>query len=426
MARLSFVVFLLIAASYGNVFGQAARTPFSAFGLGETYGNATASQQGMAGVGVSNPSFLFLNNINPALLVYNGIGGITTFQAGILGEKRTIRDATNADKTTGGNLNYLILGFPIKSGKWTTSIGLLPYTGMNYKFNYSETVPGGNKSVNFLETGNGGINQVAWSHGVSITPKISVGARAAYLYSTIENSFQNSVALDSTVVLFRPDLAQRFYYKGFAFTGAVSVHLDSLLGDDYRFNFGAVYDLQAKLNTDYLQTLVRYNNTGTAISTDTLVEESRGKTKIPAVASVGVSFGRGNTWVFGIDGRFTDYSNFGLYRKELVDAKKGWRVAAGLELTPNPNSLGSYLKVITYRAGVSLEEYPYLVNSKALRDFGTNFGLSLPVARGCSVDLSGRWGNRGNVTDNSITEKYFKLYFGVTFNDRWFIKRRFD
>lgn len=426
MARLSFVVFLLIAVSCGNVFGQAAKTPFSAFGLGETYGNATASQQGMAGVGVSNPSFLFLNNINPALLVYNGINGITTFQAGILGEQRKINDGVNSDKTTGGNLNYMLLGFPIKSGKWVTSVGLLPYSGTNYKFSYSETVPGGTKSVNFTETGSGGINQVAWSHGVTITRKISVGARAAYLYSTIENGFQNSVALDSITVLFKPDLQQRFYYKGFAFTGAVSIHLDSLLGDNYKFNFGAVYDFQAKLNTDYLQTLVRYNGSGSAISTDTLYSESSGRTTIPSVAQVGVSFGKGNTWVFGIDGRFTDYSNLSFYRKPLENAQKGWRVAAGLELTPNPNALSSYLKVITYRAGVSLEEYPYLVNSKALRDFGTNFGLSLPVARGCSVDLSGRWGNRGSLTDNTITEKYFKLYFGVTFNDRWFIKRRFD
>lgn len=424
-ARIVFCIFLLIASISETVFGQAAKTPFSAFGIGESYSTATASQQGMAGVGVSNPSFLFLNNINPALLVFNGLGGITTFQAGILGEQRQLKDANNKAESKGGNLNYLLLGFPIKGGRWVTSIGLMPYSGMNYQFHYSEVLPGGNASVQFLESGTGGINQVAWSHGIKITRKISVGARASYLYSTINNNYTNSVQLDNQVLYFQPAVQQRFYYKGFAFTGAVSVHLDSLLGNNYKFNLGAVYDLKTTLNTDYLQTLVRLQNART-VGSDTISSETHGKTIIPSVLQAGVSFGKGNQWVFAVDGRYTDYTTFGFFGTQKVDTQKGWRVAAGFELTPNPSSLGNYLKVITYRTGVSFEEYPYLVNGNPLRDFGTNFGLSLPVARGCSVDLSGRWGHRGSIDTNTIEEKYFKLYFGVTFNDRWFIKRRFD
>jgi hypothetical protein len=31
------------------------------------------------------------------------------------------------------------------------------------------------------------------------------------------------------------------------------------------------------------------------------------------------------------------------------------------------------------------------------------------------------------VTQNLLEENYFRVYFGVTFNDRfWFIKRKFD
>lgn len=426
MARITCCVVLLIACC-ANVFGQAARTPFSSFGIGEYYGNAPAHSQGMAGVGISNPQYLYLNNLNPALLVFNGLGGITTFQAGILGEKRTVQDAINKNTSMGGNLNYLLLGFPIKGGRWVTSIGLMPYSAMNYNFVYSESLPGRTDSVRFQETGSGGLNQVAWSHGVAINKKISVGARASYLYSTIEKSAANTVKLENQIYQFTPDIHERYYYRGFAFTGAVSVHLDSLFNDkskNYRLNFGAVYDFKAKIGTDYLQTLVR-NSTSTT-SADTLTSDAHGKTTLPSVMSAGVSFGRANQWVIAIDGRFTDFSTFGFMENQATATTKGWRVAAGFELTPNPNSLSSYLKVITYRTGVSLEEYPYLVNGNSLRDFGTNFGLSLPVARGCSVDLSGRWGKRGDIATNTIEEKYFKVYFGVTFNDRWFIKRRFD
>jgi hypothetical protein len=408
------------------VFGQAARSPFSSFGIGEYYGNAPAHSQGMAGVGISNPQYLFLNNLNPALLVFNGINGVTTFQAGILGEKREVKDALNKDKSMGGNLNYLLLGFPLKSGKWVTSIGLMPYSGMNYRFFYKEVLDA-EDTVYFRETGNGGLNQVAWSHGVAINRKVSVGARASYLYSTIENSYTNTVLLENQVVQFTPAVTQRFYYRGFAFTGAVSVHLDSLFANknkNYRLNFGAVYDFKSTLNTDYLQTLSR-SASGSTVSDDSL-RTATGKTVIPSIASVGVSFGKGSQWVIAVDARYTDFTKFGFFETQQTPTQKGWRIAGGFEITPNPSSLSNYLKVITYRTGVSLEEYPYLVNGNPLRDFGTNFGLSLPVARGCSVDLSGRWGKRGTIEANTIEEKYFKLYFGVTFNDRWFIKRRFD
>jgi len=61
-----------------------------------------------------------------------------------------------------------------------------------------------------------------------------------------------------------------------------------------------------------------------------------------------------------------------------------------------------------------------------VNDFGINFGLSMPVSRFSSLDLAFKIGKRGNLLENTIEENYFKIYFGVTFNDQWFIKRRFD
>jgi hypothetical protein len=101
-------------------------------------------------------------------------------------------------------------------------------------------------------------------------------------------------------------------------------------------------------------------------------------------------------------------------------------MAIGGEFTPYSASPGSYLKRITYRTGVSLDHYPYLVNSSTLKDFGINFGLSLPVGRISSLDIGVKVGKRGSLGLNKIEENYFKLYFGMTFNDQWFIKRKFD
>jgi hypothetical protein len=65
------------------------------------------------------------------------------------------------------------------------------------------------------------------------------------------------------------------------------------------------------------------------------------------------------------------------------------------------------------------------VNGNNVSDFGINFGLSIPAGRS-SIDLGLRTGRRGNVSDNQLSEQYWKLYLGLSLNDQWFIKRKFD
>jgi hypothetical protein len=93
-----------------------------------------------------------------------------------------------------------------------------------------------------------------------------------------------------------------------------------------------------------------------------------------------------------------------------------------------------YLKRVTYRVGLSYEQTPFqvdlndnpdLYDYRAVKDVGINFGLSLPAGRS-SLDLAFRYGKRGNKTDTLLAEDYFRIYFGITFNDTWFIKRKFD
>jgi hypothetical protein len=66
------------------------------------------------------------------------------------------------------------------------------------------------------------------------------------------------------------------------------------------------------------------------------------------------------------------------------------------------------------------------VAGNQVNDFGVNFGVSLPVARISTIDFSLKIGSRGSIVKNTIEENYFKIYLGMTFNDNWFIKRKFD
>src|SRR5688500_14070815 len=106
------VAVILFAA---KVWGQAAPSPFTDFGIGEAYGNQLIHNQGSGGLGVCHPQFWFLNNQNPALLVYNLL---TVFEVGSIYESRTIKGESLNEKNKGGNFGYLAAAFPVKVNKW--------------------------------------------------------------------------------------------------------------------------------------------------------------------------------------------------------------------------------------------------------------------------------------------------------------------
>lgn len=418
--RSAFICLTLLALSALS-FGQAARSPFSSYGLGEQYGTALAQSQGMGGVGFSNPGFLYISNQNPALLVYNRL---TTFQAGIIGEQRSQESDSVSEKSGSGNLNYMVLAIPVKPGWWTTSFGLMPYTRLNYLLNYKEPIPGTSEYADIVEEGTGGVNQFYWSNGVSLNPDFSLGLKIAYLFSSTESSYSN-LLVDSQVPL-SARINDRTFISSFVFTPALHVHLDSVGAKNHRLNFGIVYDLQANLNAKFNRRIERWNIAGLLDST-TVISNQPGTITMPGNLMVGMSFSPYPfKWTAAMDASYADYSSYRDLEGKNRYGSNSWRIAGGFEYTPDRNSLSNYLKRMTYRTGVSIENYPFLANGNTVKDFGITFGVSCPVNRISSLDLAVKWGKKGDKALNSIEENYFKIYFGITFNDQWFIKRRFD
>lgn len=403
--------------------GQAAKSPFSAFGLGEYFGNALTHNQGMGGVGVSTPDYWHLNNQNPALLVYNSL---TVFEAGYIGEKRTVKGTGPKEKSGSGNLNYLAMGFPVKRAKWSMGLGLMPYTNVNYRINSVAPIEGSTNTVNVTESGSGGINQFYMSNGVVINSDWSVGLKTTYFFSSIINEFNTTLTETPQLLQISTNIFDRQSFQGFGFSAGVSYHKDSLFSKkNYQINVGAVYDFKANIDTEFFERFER-RNLGGIIDSVTLINNIPGTTTLPASFSIGASLSRGLQWTVGADYTVLDFSQFRDFNGNNINTKDGWQLALGGKITPDPRSVTSYLKRVTYRTGLSLAELPFLINGNTVKDFGINFGLSLPVSRVSSLDFAVKFGKRGDSQKNTLEENYFKLYFGMTFNDQWFVKRRFD
>lgn len=384
-----------------------------------------AHNQGMAGVGISNPQYWYLNNINPALLVYNNF---TVLEGGVTGERRTIKGSSGpSEQNTGGNINYLAMGFPIKPGKWTASVGLMPYSYVNYQIGYTQNIIGSSGTVDVTETGSGGLNQAFFSNGFRLYKNLSAGVKFIYLFSAIEQEFKNTLVSGSQPAPIIPGIRESSYFRDVNFSTGLAYHIDSIGKKNYyHLNFGLTYDLKSNLNTEFLQQVRRYNSTSGILTDSVTIFTSLGNTQLPQIIGGGISFGRPGYWMVGTDVTYSKYSQYRDFRNNARNGADVWRYAIGAEVTPNPSAIGSYLKRVTYRTGVSVEDMPYLINGNRIRDFGINFGFSLPVGRFSSLDLGAKVGKRGDLQTTVVEENYFKVYFGVTFNDQWFIKRKFD
>ncbi len=413
------------------LFGQAVRSPFSTYGIGDIYGDYLIQNQGMGGMGVSQPQYWYINNQNPALLVYNLN---TVFQAGLVGESKKVIGADGNEKGLGGNLNYLATAFPVKPitrnpyrTRWSTAVGLMPYSTVNYNLAYIERAIDGagdlQDSVAIIESGSGGLNQFYWSNGVTIAKNLSVGIKAAYVFGPLETSYQNQfINRDTQAPNFFTEVKEKTSVKDFKFTFGISY--GDTLRKNYGYQIGATYSPVARLNASRRAEVLRFiPGRPVAIEGDTLFSRG-GSMRIPGSLTVGVSYYRINRWLIGTEFNYQDWSTFESVVQDDEGLGENWRVALGGELTPDPYD-DNLLKRMTYRLGVNYEKYPFIVNGNQVNDFGINFGFSIPANRS-SLDMAFKVGKRGDRGENIFEETYFKVYFGVTFNDKWFIQRKFD
>jgi hypothetical protein len=352
---------------------------------------------------------------------------VTSFQGGMQLEKKTLSDGTNSQSFQNGNMDYLVVAFPVKTNRWSTSIGLVPYSNVNFNLSYQDYANGTYQLVSYSETGKGGLNQFYWANGVKVNKYLSLGAKASYIFGSnvIQDYSFNPLAVANG------GLYTQDSFNGVNFTGGAQLHFDSLFGTKQFLNLGAVGSLGSNISAQHITKIQSVSTAGRIVDSLTLSNQY-GKMHLPYNYGFGVSFGRTNIWTAGWDFTYLDYSKFDYrtnddVRRFLGTPTVGYRTGVGFEITPQIDDFTNYLKRITYRIGASYEQAPMLVNSNYLIDKGATFGVSLPVNNISTIDIGVKVGKRGVVSQNLLEENYFRIYFGVTFNDRfWFIKRKFD
>lgn len=396
---------------------QGTSSPYSYYGIGDVRYKGTAEMRSMAGIAVEQDS-IHLNMDNPAS--YANLK-LTTFSLGGSYNTTKMKSGSVTEDATRTTLDYLAVGLPL--GKLGVGFGLIPYSSVGYQI---QSLSSADAGVNSRYDGSGGLNKAFIGAAYKISPKFSLGADVNYNFGTIENSglvFVNDVPV-----------------------GTRQLNNSKLSGVD--FSVGAMYQtklykkislftsLSYKLESDLTSnntssvSIVNYNSDFNFSTVDDGDEVSDTRIlTLPSKISAGLGIGEARKWLVGVQAVAGSVGNLvnSYNQSNAVSYEKSMKYSLGGYFVPNYNSFSSYAKRIVYRAGLKYEKTGLIVNSESINDMGFTLGLGLPITGSFSnINFGFEMGKRGTTNAGLIQENYANFSVGLSLNDRWFEKRKFQ
>jgi len=198
-------------------------------------------------------------------------------------------------------------------------------------------------------------------------------------------------------------------------------------------------DLNAKQDID--RSTFFYNSIGSMSTIDSVYSQRniKGSIHLPSSYAAGVTIrktaqgprGYFEMWSLGAEYTSTKWSQYRFY-DQTDKVTDDWMFKLGAQFSPNPSSGKSVWSAVNYRVGFFTGKDYVNPDGNGLKVIGGSMGCGLPIRKWNSysnqfaiVNTSLQFGKRGSNVNN-ITEGFFKLSFGLSLSDIWFIKRRYD
>ena len=414
----NFAVSVCLLFSLINFAQEGTSSPYSFYGIGDVKFKGTAENRAMGGLTII-PDSIHLNIQNPAS--YSSLR-YTTLSLGGSFSSTTFETETQQEEAQRISLDYFAIGLPM--GKFAAAFGLMPYSSVGYKVR-TEAIVGGLSSEQQFK-GTGGINRAFIGASYQITPKFSFGADIAYNFGRIETT---SVQKVDDVQLATREISTSDI-GGFSFT--LGLMYKSKMTDKLNFYSGLSYATQGNLNSDNERDLAivqLFATGGQGVVEQISIDATSTTLKIPSRLSFGSGIGEEKKWMVGAEVSFQETSGQGNRFADIgnVEFENAMRYSVGGYFIPKYNSFSSYFNRITYRGGLRHENTGLVVGNKSINDTGFTVGLGLPVGGTFSnINVGFEYGKRGTVYGGLIRETYANVIIGLSLNDRWFVKRKYD
>lgn len=418
MNKLTLLVLLLGILS-GTVMAQNnTNSPYTRYGYGQLSDLGSSNSKAMGGVAYGLRDGEQVNFANPAS--YTAVDSLTfIFDGAVSLQNTNFSNGTLKQNAKNSSFDYITMQFRL--AKWCgMSVGVFPLSNVGYSMSeYREDAGNAANSSSVTYSGEGGLHQAYMGLGLKIFKNLSVGANISYLWGDITRSSSLKFPSDAT----------KFPYQKTLSSDIKSYKLD--LGIQYTQEWGKKNAL----------TLGAVFSPGHDLNNHTMVGEMTGNdvtgstyTSRDSVATFGLPLTWGVGLAYVYDKRLTVGADFMMQQWDKVaylnDADafcSRVKMGVGAEYLPNP--LGrSYLSHVKYRVGAYYSLPYYKINGeRAAKEFGLSAGFALPIPRTRSLlNLTAQYVKTTGSKVSFVDENTLRIVVGVTFNERWFFKRKVD
>jgi hypothetical protein len=364
-----------------------------------------------------------INAANPAS--YTMVDSLTfLFDAGVFLQNTNLSDGQTKQNAGNSGFDYVAMQFRLYQ-KLAMTLGLLPYSTVGYSF--SEGNADDPENIYYKTySGEGGFHQAFLGLGLNVYKGLSVGVNASYFWGDITRQNHIGFAEAGKYEVWRINTVS---VKDFKFD--VGVQYTRSLNKKNNITFGAVFSPKNNLKNDaYLQTQTALKSSGSEYADSNVKTTALNSTYgLPMSMGAGIAYRYDNKLTVAADYTFQKWSDVTMDETAFYDMHK---MAVGLEYLPG--FMGrSYFSHIKYRIGGYLSTPYYKVQDAATKEYyrasgeyGVTAGIALPLPHTRSIlSISAQY---VNVTGKRVMldEKYMRLCIGITFNERWFFKRKVD
>ncbi len=430
-SRKVFVATLMLLCVTTAFAQSGTNSPYSQYGLGQLSEQTSGFNRGMNGLGLGFREHNQVNYINPAS--YSSIDSLTfIFDVGLSGQVTNFKENTQKVNANNADFEYAVAGF--RAFKHLgVSFGIIPYTNVGYNYAISDYLDD-TRTTTYTNTysGSGGLHEIYFGAGWEIFKGFSIGANIAYIWGDITRSVINSYS-DSYV----NTLSKYYNSETNSYKLDLGLQYSLNLNKKNTLTIGVTYNLGHKLNSDP-ECLVISNNPSTGVADTTSFSVKNGL-EIPTSFSAGFALNHNNKLKVGADFNYQKWGSimFPVYNVvndvpsyELTDNyyTDRYKVTVGGEFCNNEMGR-KFLDRIRFRLGASYSTSYYKVNGMdGPGEVSISAGFGIPIINSYNnrsiLNISGQWVHAS--AKDMLTENTFRINIGITFNERWFMKWKFE
>ena len=387
---------------------------YTRFGLGDVQLSYSGRRLGMGQMGTSVADEDFIGTLNPA--GWNRLK-MTRIEFGVAYSGNFVSDNSQKKFYSGSQFTGFTMAFPVSAAYGVgMALGIVPVTNVNYNVNAHGTDP--NTSIGDYDIsykGTGGLSKifVGSSYKLPILD-LNIGASLDYYFGNV--NYNSTISFTGTNNL--SATYQRTYQPKGVGTTLGFISPDFLSGTSSTFSdlrIGASVNIVPNVNADTLLT------SSSSLRTDTVTTAVLDM-KIPYKLNAGASVLISKKYLVTVDLAYQPWSQYSLGNIKSGNLRNLLLISAGTEYRPIRELGSTFWDQVILRAGISYEQTQYFINNTGISQYSVFGGFSVPLSYANTIDVGIQYSTRGTTDALLIKESGFKIAFGLSLGDIWFLR----